>query len=57
MLCGERAVLQAPMLDGLPLDPFPLFDDGFGPAEVGVGGCYIVEALVVAGAVSEVVGI
>jgi len=32
MLCGELAVLQAPMLDGLSLDPFPLFDDGFGPA-------------------------
>ncbi len=48
MLGGELAVLQAPMFDGLSLDPFALFDDGLGPAEVGVGGRHIVEALVVA---------
>ena len=41
-------MLQAPMLDGLSLDPFSLFDDGFGPAEVGVGWRHIVQALVVA---------
>jgi hypothetical protein len=35
MLSGELAVLQAPMLDGLSLDPFTLFDDGSCPAEVG----------------------
>ena len=36
MLGGELAVLQAPMFDGLSLDPFSLFDDVAGPAEVGV---------------------
>ena len=36
------------MFDGLSLDPFSSFDDGAGPAEVGVGGCHIVEALVIA---------
>jgi len=48
MLCGELAVLQAPMFDGLSLDPFALFDDGRSPAEVGVGGRHVVQALVVA---------
>jgi len=48
MLCGELAVLQASMFDGLSLDPFALFDDGCGPAEVGVGRGDVVEALVVA---------
>jgi hypothetical protein len=27
MLCGELAVLQAPMRDGFPFDPFSSFDD------------------------------
>lgn len=40
-------MLQAPMFDGLPFDPFALFDDGLGPAEVGVGGRHIVQALVI----------
>ena len=48
ILSGDLAVLQAPMLDSLAFDPFALFDDGFGPAEVGVGGRYVVEALVIA---------
>jgi hypothetical protein len=48
MLGGEFAVLQAPMFDGLPFDPFALLDDGLGPAEVGVGGRHVVQALVVA---------
>ena len=48
MLCGELAVLQAAMFDGLSLDPFTLFDDGFGPAEVGIGRGDVLEALVVA---------
>jgi protein involved in temperature-dependent protein secretion len=48
MLCGELAVLQAPIFDGLSLDPFALLDDGWCPAEVGVGGGHIVQALVVA---------
>ena len=47
MLGGELAVLQAPMFDGLSLDPFTLFDDGWGSAEVGVGGRHVVQALVV----------
>ena len=41
-------MLQAPMFDGLSLDPFALFDDGAGPAEVGIGRRHIVQALVVA---------
>ena len=36
------------MLDGLSFDPFALLDDDCGPAEVGVGGRYVVQALVVA---------
>jgi hypothetical protein len=47
MLCGELAMLQAPILDSLSFDPFSLFDDGLCPAEVGVGGRYVVQALVV----------
>ena len=41
-------MLQAPMFDGRSFDPFSLFDDGLGPAEVGIGGRHIVQALVVA---------
>ena len=48
MLAGELAVLQAPMVDGLSLDPFTLFDDGWSPAEVGVGRRHVAQALVVA---------
>ena len=48
MLGGEFAVLQAPMFDGLPFDPFAQLDDGLGPAEVGIGGRHVVQALVVA---------
>ena len=48
MLSGDLAVLQAAMFDGLSLDPFALFDDGPGPAEVGIGGCHVVQALMVA---------
>lgn len=40
-------MLQAPMFDGLSLDPFALFDDGCCPAEVGVRGCHVGQALVV----------
>ena len=47
MLSGDFAVLQAPIFDGLSLDPFALFDDGWGSAEVGVGGRHVVQALVV----------
>ena len=31
--------MQAPLFDGLLFDPFSLFNDGFCPAEVGIGGC------------------
>ena len=48
MLRGDLAVLQAPMFDGLSLDPFSLSDDGFGPAEVGIGRRHVVQALMVA---------
>src|SRR5665647_963846 len=48
MLSGDLAVLQAPMLDSLAFDPFALFEDGFGPAEVDVGWRYVVETLVIA---------
>ena len=47
ILGGELAVLQAPVFDGLPFDPFALFDDGFGPTEVGVGGRHVAEAFMV----------
>ena len=48
MLSGEFAVLQAPELDRLSFDPFSLFDDSRGPAEVGVGRGHVAKALVVA---------
>ena len=40
-------MLHAPMFAGLSLDPFALADDGLGPAEVGIGGRYVVQALVI----------
>ena len=48
IFCGEFAVMQAPMFDGFSFDPFALFDDGLSPAEVGISGRDVVEALVVA---------
>jgi hypothetical protein len=47
MLRCQLAVLQAAMLDGLAFDPFAVFEDGLGSAEVGISRCHIVEALVV----------
>ena len=41
-------MLQAPIFDSLSFDPFALLDDGFCPAEVGVGGRDVVQALVIA---------
>ena len=41
-------MLQAPIFESLSLDPFSSLDDGWCPAEVGIGGCDVVEALVVA---------
>ena len=48
MLSGAVAVLQAPVFDGLSFDPFSLFNDGRGTAEVGVGGGHVVQAFVIA---------
>lgn len=36
------------MFDCLPLDPHPLADDGRSPAEVGIGGCHVGQAFMVA---------
>jgi len=41
-------VLQASIFDGLSLDPFALLDDALRPAEVGVDGRRVSQALVVA---------
>ena len=41
-------MLQAPIFDGFAFDPFSLFDDGLCPAEVGVGGRDVFQAIVVA---------
>lgn len=41
-------MLQAPMLECLSFDPFSSLDDGGCPAEVGIGRCDVVQALVVA---------
>ncbi len=41
-------MLQAPIFDSLSLDPFSLLDDGLRPAEVGIGRCDVVQALVIA---------
>ena len=44
-------MLQAPMFEGLALDAGSAAQDVGGPAEVGVGGGHVIEALVVAGVV------
>ena len=41
-------MLQAPVLDGLAFDPFARPDDVIGPAEVGVGGRHVAQALMIA---------
>ena len=41
-------MLQAPLFDGLSLDPFSLQQNGLAASEVDVGGREIVEALVIA---------
>lgn len=48
MFGGKLAVLQAPIFDGLLLDPISLFDDGRGPAELDIRGRHVVQALMVA---------
>lgn len=47
-LSDELAVLQAPIFNGLLLDPFALLDDGVSPSEIGIGGRHIAQALMVA---------
>ena len=42
------AVKQAPGFDCFLFDPFALYENGFVPAEVDIGGCDIVQALVIA---------
>ena len=41
-------MLQAPVLDGLSFDPFPFKRDGLAAPEVDIGGCEVIQALVVA---------
>ena len=41
MLSGALAVKQAAVFDGLSFDPFTLFEDGLGPAAVGIGGGHV----------------
>ena len=41
-------MLQAPIFERLSFDPFSSFDDGSCPAEVGISGRHVIEALVVA---------
>jgi hypothetical protein len=47
MLCGQFAVLQAPLCDCLSFDPFSLFDDGLCSAEVCLRRCHIGQAIVI----------
>lgn len=51
VLGGELTVLQAPMFECLSFDPFASFNDGRCPAEVGICGRHVVEALVVSAVV------
>lgn len=44
-------MLQAAILDGLSFDPFSLFDGGWRPAEIGTGGCDVVQVLMVTQAI------
>ena len=39
---------QAALSKCLLFDPFSLFDDGLSSAEVGIGGCHVAEAFVLA---------
>jgi hypothetical protein len=47
MLCGVIAVLQAPGLQCVSLDPFPFQQDGLATTEVDIGRRQVVQALVV----------
>ena len=41
-VCGDASA------DGFLFDPFSMFDDGFRSSEVGIGGCDVVQALMIA---------
>ena len=47
MLSGRIAVLQAPFVDAVLLDPFSLLQDGLSASEIDVSGCQVLQALVV----------
>ena len=47
MLCGVIAVLQAPGLQCVSLDPFPFQQDGLATTEVDIGRRQVVQALVI----------
>src|SRR5215470_4578892 len=47
MLCGDSAVVQASVLDGLSFDPFSLQQDGLAASEVDVGRGQVGDTLVV----------
>src|SRR5215475_9079128 len=47
MLCGDTAVVQASVLDGVSFDPFSFQEDGLAASEVDVGRRQIGDALVV----------
>ena len=47
MLCGVIAVLQAPGLQCVSLDPFPFQQDGLATTEVDIGRRQVVQALIV----------
>src|SRR6202044_563355 len=47
MLCGDTAVVQASVLDGLSFDPFSFQEDGLAASEVDIGWRQIGDALVV----------
>ena len=44
MLGGEFAMMQAPLVDGVSFDPFPLEQNGLAAPEVNVGRCEIAQA-------------
>jgi hypothetical protein len=46
-------VMQAPLFDSFAFDPFPLLVDCMCSAEAGIGGRYIVQALLIALMVAE----
>jgi hypothetical protein len=47
MLCGDAAVVQASVLEGLTFDPFSFQEDGVAASEVDIGRRQIGDALVV----------